>query len=224
MVESLYKLDLWEKYDLALLVDFKTWHKHLAHVDTTVIKSMKINNVTTGIDFRCTSDKDELRRDCIHGKGHRKPIPNHGKRRTQSVLELVHSDVCGPLEEKSLTGSKHFVSFVDDFSRWTIVCTMKLKSDVLDCFKQYYKLTETQSGNRIVRLHFQNSDDVSSIKSIRSDNGGEYISNDFKEYLREHGIENKPQQNGGSERLNRTLINLVRSILYESNIGKQFWG
>ncbi len=64
---------------------------------------------------------------------------------------------------------------------------------------------------------------------MRTDNGGEYLSNKFRAYLSEHGIHHQltvaytPQQNGVAERMNRTLMNLVRSMLHHKGIEKKFW-
>jgi transposase InsO family protein len=92
---------------------------------------------------------------------------------------------------------------------------MKLKSDDLDCFKKWQKRVECNTGCK--------------IRSLRSDNGGEYLSCAFEDHLAEHGITHQltipytPQQNGTAERLNRTLINSTRSMLKHMNCEKIFW-
>ncbi|GJX10932.1 putative RNA-directed DNA polymerase [Tanacetum coccineum] len=81
--------------------------------------------------------------------------------RTENILDLVHSDVCGPMKTKTLGGCSYFVTFIDDHSRKVWVYTLKTKDQVLDVFKQFHALVERQTWKK--------------LKCIRSDNGGEYI-------------------------------------------------
>ncbi|GJV12066.1 putative RNA-directed DNA polymerase [Tanacetum coccineum] len=93
--------------------------------------------------------------------------------RTENILDLVHSDVCGPIKTKTLGGCSYFVTFIDDHSRKVWVYTLKTKDQVLDVFKQFHALVERQTGKK--------------LKCIRSDNGGEYIG-PFDGCVEEHGI------------------------------------
>ena len=67
------------------------------------------------------------------------------------------------------------------------------------------------------------------IKCLRTDRGGEFNSNEFKEFCRHNGIRRQlttaytPQQNGVAERKNRTVMNMVRAMLSEKKIPKSFW-
>jgi hypothetical protein len=112
-------------------------------------------------------------------------------------------------------GSCYFVTFTDDHSKWSEVFCMKNKSEVLDCFKKWQKRAECHTGYK--------------FSTLRSDNGGEYLSRAFKDHLMEHGITHQltvpytPQQNGAPERLNRTLLNFTRSMLNHMNCAKKFW-
>ncbi|GBP30596.1 Retrovirus-related Pol polyprotein from transposon TNT 1-94 [Eumeta japonica] len=106
--------------------------------------------------------------------------------------ELIHSDVCGPMEVKSLGGARSILKF-----------------------KEYKALVENQ-------LNFK-------IKCLRSDNGREYLSNDFSNYLKKSGIIHQtsnsytPQQNGLAERMNRTLMERARCMLINSDLQKSYW-
>ena len=160
---------------------------------------------------------------CIFGKSHRHPFPKRSTRRASKLLELVHSDVLGPLEVKSIGGSQYFITFIDDYSNWTCVYTMAKKSEALNRFKEYKAMTERHTSRALgtlrVHEHRGSADDSNSepltLKVLRSDNGGEYLSNDFKEFLADHGIKHEltvaytPQQNGVAERMNRTLLCLL---------------
>ncbi|CAL8989939.1 unnamed protein product, partial [Prunus brigantina] len=121
---------------------------------------------------------------------------------TKGILDYVHTDVWGPSKNASWGGSHYFVSFVDDFSRRIWVYTMKRKDEVLKIFLKWKKMIETQSGRK--------------IKTLRSDNGGEYKSDPFLKVCQDEGIvrhftvRETPQQNGVAERMNRTLLEKVR--------------
>lgn len=129
-------------------------------------------------------------------------------------MELIHSDV-GSITPTSKGGSKYYVTFVDDYSRYTMVYPMKTKDEVLAKFDQYRRMAEN--------LH---SD---TIKVLRSDNGGEYTGKEFREYLLKHGIRRQltvpgtPQQNGVAERINQTLLDMTRCLLIESGLTKTLW-
>ena len=130
-------------------------------------------------------------------------------------LDLIHSDVCGPLSVNSIGGSRYFVTFIDNFSRYIVVYPMKHKSEIHQKFTEYRLMVENMFECK--------------IKRIRSDNGGEYTSNEFVDYLKQNGILEdetipySPQQNGVAERCNRTLMESVRSMLYHSNSPLKFW-
>ena len=93
---------------------------------------------------------------------------------------------------------------------------MKYKSEVFEKFKEYKSEVENQLGK--------------SIKVLRSDRGGEYLSQEFQDYLKESGFLSQwtppymPQLNGVSERRNRTLLDMVRSMMSHANLSKSFWG
>ena len=92
---------------------------------------------------------------------------------------------------------------------------MKNKSEVLDRFKEFLNMAENLFGRK--------------VKKLRSDNGGEYTSNEFILFCKEHGILKddtvpySPQQNGVEERANRTLFETVRSMLHHANLPSKFW-
>ena len=131
-------------------------------------------------------------------------------------LELVHTDVCGPMSVQARGGYEYFITFIDDYSRYGYVYLMRHKSEAFDKFREYKAEAEKQLG-----VH---------IKQLRSDRGGEYLSGEFKSYLAQEGIISQlsspgtPQQNGVSERRNRTLLDMVRSMLSYSSLPESFWG
>ncbi|KAL0323577.1 UNVERIFIED_CONTAM: Retrovirus-related Pol polyprotein from transposon TNT 1-94 [Sesamum angustifolium] len=152
---------------------------------------------------------------CLQGKQHKKPFPSGTSWRTKAVLELIHTDVCGPMRTPSHEQNRYFILFIDDYSRMTWVYFIREKSEVFKVFKKFKNLVEKQSGR--------------SIKVLRSDRGKEYNNSEFDKFCEEEGIEHQttvsynPQQNGVSERKNRTVMEMARSMLQEKHLPKAFW-
>ncbi|GKC38537.1 retrotransposon protein, putative, ty1-copia subclass [Tanacetum coccineum] len=144
----------------------------------------------------------------------RKPF-SHKTEKVKDVLGLIHTDVCGPLRHVSKKGASYFITFTDDYSRYGYVYLLKHKHEVFETFKVFKNEVENQLGK--------------TIKAIRSDRGGEYISQEFKDYLKAYGIVQQltppytPQHNGVSERRNRTLLNMVRSMMSLTTLPLSFW-
>ena len=133
-------------------------------------------------------EKHDVCEGCALGKHYRQPFPKGVAWRAKQVLELVQTDVCGPMQNPSHSQNRYFILFIDDCTRMTWVYFMKQKSVVFGIFKKFYSLVEKQSG------FF--------IKTLRSDRGKEYISNEFYKFCEEEGMERQltigytPQQNG----------------------------
>ena len=97
---------------------------------------------------------------CQLGKKHRDPFPTGKSWRARRLLEIVHSDLCS-VEVSSNGGSRYFITFIDDFSRYTWVYFLKQKSEACDVFKTFKAFVEKQSGYK--------------IKILRTDRGTEYL-------------------------------------------------
>lgn len=235
MIGNLYKLDTARRMQTQnagfVAQEIDLWHRRLAHIHPSSIEQMSANGSVTGISLVKPANSKSTCDHCVTGKGHRHPFPQKSTTQTTKLLELVHSDVVGPLEVPSLGGSRYFITFIDDYSKWTTVYTMKKKSESLECFIRYHKMAETHTGNKLVKVSVirHTSSPHEKIKALRTDNGGEYLSRKFKAYLEEYGVTHQttvaytPQQNGVAERMNRTLIDLVRSMLQAESIGKELW-
>jgi transposase InsO family protein len=143
--------------------------------------------------------------------------PRHPEKLVKSagVLDLVHTDVMGPMQTKIPGGCTYVVTFIDDYSRHVTVPFMKAKSEVLSKFKIFKAAMENATGKTIKRLRF--------------DNGGEDTGRQFKEYLNHHGIKHEktvpytPQQNGLAERMNRSLVEMARCMMYHEDVDKKWW-
>jgi len=153
---------------------------------------------------------------CILGKHHREKFISGVSNRAKEPLELVHTDLCGPMQTPSLTGNVYFMSFIDDYSRKTWVYLLKQKSQAFDVFKSFKAMAEKESNIF--------------IKVLRSDGGGEYMSNEFMDFCKYHGIKRQftahytPQQNGVAKRKNQTIMNMARSMMKEKHLSNEYWG
>ena len=162
--------------------------------------------------------------ECIKGKQ-----TNVGKKDVNmcgDILELIHTDICGPFPTSSWNGQQYFITFINDYSRYDYLYFIHEKSQSLDVFKNFKAKVENQLGKK--------------IKVVKSNSGGEYYgrydgsseqrSGPFTKYLMECGIvpqytmSGAPSQNGVVERQNRTLKDMVRSMINHSTLPESLWG
>ncbi|GJY38238.1 retrotransposon protein, putative, ty1-copia subclass [Tanacetum coccineum] len=145
------------------------WHYRLAHISKKHIEKLQQEGLLKSIDDesfdQCVS--------CLSDKMTRKPFPHRPERATD-LLEIIHTDVYGPLRHVSRQGASYFITFTDDYSRYGYVYLFKHKHEVFETFKVFKNEVENQLGK--------------TIKALRSDRGGEYINQEFKDYLKACGI------------------------------------
>ena len=120
-----------------------------------------------------------------------------------------------PMPIPYANGNKYLVTFVNDYSRMCWVYLLKTKSEAFQTFKNFHAWIENQA-----QAH---------IGTFRSNNGKEYTSNEFEDYISKHGITHQtsvpynPQQNGVAKRMNRTLMNMARSMMFFKIVKLMFW-
>ena len=189
--------------------DHIIWHKRLGHVGQSGMKelikqghlNMKIND-----NINCES--------CILGKQTRNTF-SLSETKSNEILELIHSDVCGPLPVPSIGGNKYFITFLDDYSHYVFVYFMKQRHEVKLIIPKFVKYLSNQKNKN--------------IKIFRSDGAQENLSKEICEFFEENGIKHErscpytPEQNGKAERLNRTLMEISRSMLIEAKLHETFW-
>lgn len=189
------------------------WHKRLGHANRYSMQLLQ-EKLADGIQFTDKNKKEDCVA-CIMGKQANKPFPTKGSR-AKGILDLVHSDVAGPMSVSSWGGANYILTFTDDYTRKSFVYLMKNKSEVTQKFKYFKVMVENQTNKK--------------IKILRTDNGTEYVNNELKNYLKECGIIHqktiiyKPQQNGVAERLNRILVEKSLCMLHEAGLIKRYWG
>ncbi|KAL6329562.1 hypothetical protein AAG906_022139 [Vitis piasezkii] len=183
------------------------WHKRLGHISKSRVERLVSNGILDSLDF---SDFD-ICVECIKGK--QTKTKKLGANRATDVLELIHTDI-------------YFITFMSDYSRYGYLFLIHEKSQSLDVFKTFKAEVELQLNKR--------------IKSVRSDRGGEYYGRydgsgeqrpgPFAKYLEECGIvpqytmPGSPSMNGVAERRNRTLKDMVRSMISHSTLPEKLWG
>lgn len=216
LTDGVYKLDLRvTEFNNCLLAKENAllWHRRLGHINSNDLSKMK-NGAVEGVSYEGSNDLSKANCvACCEGKLSRLPF-SIGTRASE-VLEIVHADVCGPRETKSIGSARYYLLFVDDYSRMSFIYFMKEKSEVFKFFREFKSLVEKQKQTY--------------IKVLRTDNGGEFCSKGMEDYLKEHGILHQktnpytPEQNGMSERNNRTIVEKARCLLYDAKLEKKFW-
>ena len=184
------------------------WHRALGHLNFDDI--LKLGDLLP--IYRSTETMEC--KTCLIGKSTRLPF----KRKeisTTAPLDLIHTDLSGIIRVPAVEGLKYFLTFIDDYSRYTTVYLLKSKEQVFEKFIEFKNLVENKFGSK--------------IKALRSDNGTEYTNKRFQTVIKESGINHTftqvgtPQQNGVSERMNRTIKNGTRCIFLESGLPARFW-
>jgi hypothetical protein len=168
------------------------WHRKLANINYKALPYVR--KVVKGLpEFKV--DHEGVCKGCAQGKNIKNPFPKSDSK-AEGILELIHSDVCGPMPSTSLSGYVYYVSFIDDYSRKT---WFYFKAFILNLFER-------------------------KIKIPRSNNGGEYTSKEFVRFCRDAEIKRKlttpynPQQNGVVERKNRTIMEVVKTMIHDQDL------
>jgi len=196
------------------------WHKRLGHISKNRVERLVSNGILESIDFT----NFDVCVECIKGK--QTKAKRLGAYRGSNVLELIHTDICGPFPTPFWNGQQYFISFIDDYSRYAYLFLIHENSQSLDVFKSFKVEVENKLNKR--------------IKSVRSDHGGEYYGKydgsgeqrprPFVRYLEECGIVpqytmlGSPSMNGVAERRNQTLKDMVRSMICHSTLPESLWG
>jgi transposase InsO family protein len=152
---------------------------------------------------------------CIRGKMSRKSFSASKDTGTES-LDLVVSDVCGPITPGTMAQKRYFITFIDSYTDYCEVRLMKEKGEAAEEVIRYVERMKTQLGRK--------------PKIFRTDRGKEYLNDRLQKYFEQEGIRVEytvgycPEQNGKAERRNRTLMEAVRTMLVESKLPLNHWG
>ena len=191
------------------------WHRKFGHRDANAINELERLQLATGINIkRCNLTLPcEI---CMQRKMARLPFPKKAEKKTKAVMDLVHSDLCGPMRTTTPGGRRYFLTLIDDHSRYTTVYILQKKSQTFDAIEDYVRKMKTQFNKP--------------PKVLRSDQGGEYNGSRLVLFLKHEGIQQQftaaysPQQNGVAERKNRSLMEMARCMLLEASLPNRYWG
>ena len=186
----------------------KEWHEILGHCNTNDI--LKLESVVEGM--KITNHEMNDCTVCIQGKmtDTRSRIPDS---RANAPFEFVHCDLAGPVTPIAREGFRYAICFTDDYTSLVTVYFLKSKDDTVEATKKFLA-DIAPFGN---------------VKRLRSDNGGEFISKEFKQLMLDHKIKHEtssprsPHQNGSAERQWRTLFDMARCMLLESGLPQYLW-
>ncbi|RWS00242.1 Retrovirus-related Pol polyprotein from transposon TNT 1-94-like protein, partial [Dinothrombium tinctorium] len=214
-VNKLYHLFIRVREEAAYVAspaDLQTWHERFGHINTKRLKQMQKENCVVGFDVK--SNEEFFCEGCALGKQQRQSFTEAVKRECKPG-ENIHSDLCGPMSVNSIGGSRYFLLFKDEFSSYRTVYFIKEKTEVLAKFEEFLNKVEVETGNKVRRL--------------RTDNGKEYVNADFQRCIQKHKIIHEksvpytPEQNGRSERENRTLVESARSMIHSKSLQLSLW-
>ena len=190
---------------------FYLWHSRLGHVSSSRLRFLASTGALGNLQTCDISDCSG----CKLAKFSALPF-NRSISVSSSPFDLIHSDVWGPSPVATKGGSRYYVSFIDDHTRYCWVYLMKHRSEFFEIYTAFRALVKTQHS--------------AIIKCFRCDLGGEYTSNKFCELLALDGTVHQtsctdtPEQNGVAERKHRHIVETARSLLLSSSVPSVFWG
>ena len=191
----------------------RLWHRRFGHLNEQSMKKLVKDDLVSRLDYNMSGEVG-ICEACIGGKQCKNSF-KPSDTTTSMPLELVHSDVCGKMGHKSLGGAEYFLTMLDDKTHYVWVYPLKTKDQVFERFKDWQTEVENFTGRK--------------VKTLRTDNGGEFTSKSFEAHLKSCGIRHEltvpktPQQNGAAERLNRTLVETTRAMLLDADLHHKFW-
>ena len=169
------------------------WHRRFGHLNYhALLGSQKMVTSMPVFSF----ENDNICRGCVLGKNTKKYYP-HSNRKTNGILDLIHSDLCGPMTPLFKNGCLYYVIFIDYCSRKTWIYFLKTKDEFFSKFQDFKNLVENQTGRH--------------IRVFRTNNGKEFDSHKYDDLCRAFGIKREltvsynPQQNGVAKRKNGTI-------------------
>lgn len=190
-------------------------HRYLGHVSHERARLLVKKGLVEGVELRAETEAT-ICESCEWAKGMRKAITKvREEERSAAVGEEIHSDLWGPAPVETIARKKYYVSFTDDYSRYTTIYFLQTKDETFSSYQLYEAWLLTQHHTR--------------IKCLRSDRGGEYLSEEFSNHLKKQGtirkltVHDTPEHNGVAERLNRTILEKVRAMFHDSGLPKFLW-
>ena len=193
----------------------KVWHARLCHINPASIKLLVRQELAEGIELLHDNTSDSFCEGCCYGKQHRTSFPvNSVRTYAANPGDLLHADIM-EMDTESIGGALYCLIVKDDATGYRIAFSLKRKSDALPALQQACRQVQRDTGHQ--------------VRVLRTDRGGEFVSKQAKKFFDEHLIRQEltaphtPEQNGAAERENRTIMELVRSMLHSRNVPAKFW-
>jgi hypothetical protein len=218
--QGLYRVDMDDTASIAALAATRVYtldqlHQKMGHISSNAIKILIEKNIVLGLNWDGKSEPSFCTV-CAKAKPTRKPIPKErADFEARALGDKIHSDVWGPATPQSYNGKRYYVSFTDDYTRWTVIYCISQKSEVFGKYKEFEAWLNTQHDKK--------------IKIFQSDRGGEFTSKEFSTYIASRGtlqqftVHDTPEENGVAERLNRTLLEHARAMLLAAQLPRNLW-
>jgi len=190
---------------------FYLWHSRLGHVSSSRLRFLASTGALGNLKTYDISDCSR----CKLAKFSTLPF-NRSISVSSSSFDLIHSDVWGPSPVAIKGGSRYYVSFIDNHTRYCWVYLMKHCSELFEIYAAFPALIKTQHS--------------AVIKCFRCDLGGEYTSNKFCQMLaldgtiHQNSCTNTLEQNSVAERKHRHIVETARSLLLSAFVPSEFWG
>ncbi|MCO5610007.1 hypothetical protein L7F22_064242 [Adiantum nelumboides] len=194
-------------------VSSSIWHARFGHLCYHQLQQAAKDSLVEGLPT--VRSPTGVCEPCQLSKQHRVAFSKQASTRASAPLALVHTDLCGPMSTSSLSGLCYMLVLVDDFSRYTWVSFLKLKSEAFGSIRDWKAMVEKEKDLK--------------VKSIRSDRGGEFLSENFARWCKSEGIRRQlttpytPSQNGIVERKNRTIMEMARAMLAHASLPRSYW-
>ena len=215
--ELLYKLDCklpgYSQAASNVTVCAETWHKRLGHISLSALRQMVSSCAVDGLGEVKFDSKSGSCDVCDKAKQTRESFPS-SESCASTALGLVHCDVMGPFPCAGVCGEKFVVTILDDCTRFAEVVCLPSKGKAAGAVRRVLLRWERQLGQKVLR--------------VRTDNGTEFEGElrrwmDDQGIIAEKSVAYTPEQNGRAERLNRTLIERTRALMYQHTLPKQLW-
>lgn len=215
-INGLYTVNPIEKRENSYLAEntsVEEWHRKSGHLGVNNME--KLIDLSTGI--KLSKDKCNLGTcdTCLMAKQTRQPFKTV-RQRARRPLEILHTDVNEPIDPTTWDEKRYILTVLDDYTHYCRIYLLKFKSEVTEYLKEF--IAEAEALHNL------------KVSKIRCDNGGEYINFNLRQYCKIHGIvldctiPYTPQLNGKAERLNRTLLEKARALIFDADLNKIFWG
>ena len=130
-------------------IDHPLLHKQLAHISQTCLERLLTEDMASGIYINANTEIPQICEPCIAAKQHRHPFPKKSNNCAPKPLDLIVSDVHGPLPVHTPSGYQYWITFTDDCTRYRCAYLLKMKDEAFDTYKLYEAMVENQTNSQV---------------------------------------------------------------------------